>query len=957
MSDTVDLRNHINDVCSKKLNLSSESEEEKSRLQKISGHNNGSIESISVNFFSSINTPEEKEKIPEDAAYSTRIQEVPTPLADNSENKMVDLKSEHDKAKEKWSNSCIKEHIETPSFEKLEIKNEQGFSEQLIDLNSVLQLREKELGIELSHIIFQYGLQLVKESHGGNSTALGQLIYVVDNITAKNFKNFSFKNFTESKSWIKKKFKSDIKHKFKSIEIIKIQHLETGFHDAEIAARNYFSVLLSTILFSITGKLNFGIINSLINKHLTKNIIPNTYRENLIRTLKALRDKPYLRDKLCQINKPKSLSAPANDVIRTTLGINSQERLTDLDARKAVLTALLSHLRQGEDGSCFATPLAITLLHSQIDRCLDDFSSLIQSSKLTRKVNQSIQDFPFILKMSGGKLEHLLVIDTMGLVINHKNSKVKLSSAPGIIAACQSIGIDSSDEAINEILLKQFRKSNETKLEIPVKTLLQELALHAKNLECNRDNGIGVLYLKAQFAYKAQEINPLLQVWENAIAGMAEPDETGMILSEIIKAIIVPLKNELEKFTPHSPTNKKLLIKLIRTELLERIHLQYDPLISPKEKSRESPPSEGAFVLYDKNHTLHPSRWIRIDNPSGFKKFTSRTLESATNKLNLSAQQLDLAEIKPLSMMLSDICNYASTDSYLLSCLHLYYYRNKEISDPIKNYEMIKYTPWITKSGNDFSKVIQVYLESYTTSNSEIYSPKNAKDLLMKIIEIGMKPKNKDSKRLLYSTFQLTPVRITGSHAFNLTLSHPSLSNAWINANDFPYWLNDKVLLPGKQISETIIKKNTTKNFLNKVIECIYSTEQKPSWKKIFNQIPDEWTIRELREHTLEILEKLEPHHLTHSELCNKIDTVLLDSLPQEIKTKVMDSALYFADTNWADGLQDVYLCFLVNPGTGDFEIFMGNTEGKQLKPLIQEQWIINKTWEFFTEVQRQNNS
>jgi hypothetical protein len=80
-------------------------------------------------------------------------------------------------------------------------------------------------------------------------------------------------------------------------------------------------------------------------------------------------------------------------------------------------------------------------------------------------------------------------------------------------------------------------------------------------------------------------------------------------------------------------------------------------------------------------------------------------------------------------------------------------------------------------------------------------------------------------------------------------------------------------------------------------------------------------------------------------QLSREIDTALCQSLSVDLKAKLEHSAVHFGDTNWYQGIHDLHFCFLINPGTGQLELFESYSDGTHLKALDQKDWLINQKW------------
>lgn len=105
-------------------------------------------------------------------------------------------------------------------------------------------------------------------------------------------------------------------------------------------------------------------------------------RRHIDAMLGHLRTNAPLRELIDSTPVPASPHGPAADMIRATLGLAPQEPLTALHVRQAMLSALLTPLRQGRVGSCFATSVAIRMQQGQPLEMARDLRQLIEHEQL-----------------------------------------------------------------------------------------------------------------------------------------------------------------------------------------------------------------------------------------------------------------------------------------------------------------------------------------------------------------------------------------------------------------------------------------------------------------------------------------------------------------------------------------------------------------------------------------------
>ncbi len=168
----------------------------------------------------------------------------------------------------------------------------------------------------------------------------------------------------------------------------------TGFEYATQGA-----IELSKNLITESGKLAsdsfiFGLESVLRNG----TIIPPPDNEFAIHQLDRLRHDKGLQEQLLNIGK-NGVSPSAHQAIRETLGLPPTAPITTKEAQQAALATILSPIRQGSVGSCFATSVAINIHDTRPSDMLRDMSSLIErgyierqngSARIAIPLNQSI---------------------------------------------------------------------------------------------------------------------------------------------------------------------------------------------------------------------------------------------------------------------------------------------------------------------------------------------------------------------------------------------------------------------------------------------------------------------------------------------------------------------------------------------------------------------------------------
>jgi hypothetical protein len=813
--------------------------------------------------------------------------------------------------------------------------------EQLYDLATLLEIK-KSAGIECnsSHLI-KAGLQFGRDAATAPSALLGKLIYLLDS-DPHRLNRHAREQEKELLAWIEKRFSQCIEEVKTGLHCYQKKHLTAGIQDGDLAYQNQLPIEIANFTLSSTGFFNIGLVEEMIEAFTDKANSTHSYPSHLVHSLNQLAANPSLREKLSRILKPSSEEAPANVVIRTTLDLSPTHRITDLEAKKTALTALLTFLRQGSDGSCFATPLVISLLNHRLDKCLDDFAQLLKCSKLTRQVGQESYDFPFILRIGDQSLLKSIRVTRTGKFVLPNGKLIRLSKVPGVIAVMKALGL----EKVKVRMLFQHCKKDELFVEISIKQMLQALVRQARDLPFNKSKSLADLYLHGCFAFAAQECNPLTEMWENAIAGMAEADGQSMVRSAIIASLTKVLGNAINKKFENDLEFGTLLSKHLITLFNQKIHLQWDPHITYSDLSADQYSTEGAFVLYDKGSYSKPSRWLRVDNPKSFQAFVLRVLDEAKKGVKRSDVKVNWAANRDGFQKFE---LYIESLQFLKDAINDYYPLNAENEHPLKNFQELAYAPWVTKSGNSLNKVIQIYLENPGLKPFNQLVPKNAEELLSQLISLARSlPKDLKQKLISQPNYCL-PVRIPYLHAFSIIPGHPTFRSSWTEEIPPADWINAKLIAPGQAISESILPSVSRQQIISSIGNTFIHIQNISEFNKAVQDLPEMISITKFRQALLEIIIKLESDEtlLPHL-IASFLDGSIYQSLPENLKDQLTQSAIHIADSNWARGKHGINFCLVVNPGTGKIEMWVANDEQSHLFPLDQTTWFNHGGWEFF---------
>jgi hypothetical protein len=829
----------------------------------------------------------------------------------------------------------LQEHKDYP-WDDIKKINHPILMEQLIDLIELCQF--KSISLHVNENILSFALEIAKIATLSNLSQnylcsqeilestkqlLGQFIYLINKDPELALKCLVDNDLNETSIKINSEFNKAIQEIEERLTTHYDAHAKTGLQSADVAWQTRLPFEIARFIMSAHGTINVGIIDIFSELFLCEDDLLINYETNLGYALKILKKSPQIRGEFAKIRKPSLVQAPSQDIIRACLNLSNQEVITDYHARLTVLTALLSHLRQGSSGSCFATSLAIEILSAHLAFCLKDLTQLIQEDKLTRVVKGVKKGIPPLRRINDPDLAKTFILDQEGSLFIDNQMAGFIWEAPGVQAACQAIGISSLKEAILAIL-----KKGKFPIKMDFRELLKQLCLYLAETQPLKKNMLGALFAQGCFAFSSQTNHPLLKVWENAIAGMAEAQDGSMIKSNILEATIHVIKKYLRKVNDSSSLQQKVEREFNKS-FYNRIQLRYDPAIVMQgvKDLGDGHSKEGAFVLYDGNQ--------RIDTSKGFIEVLLKTV----SEMNPALGQTE--EGKLILEKLKDIIR----DESFIPTVLTYYHPSNEIVKKLKNYENLPFTPWITRIGNNSKMVLEVYLETSKPLKTERLAIKTPKQLLAKIIELGKTMSEEEKSSYLSNPNKLTPIRIPGNHTFSLMLGNPSLAKAWKENCLTEKWIKKYVLQPGQQIAESQIDPATKEKFISylaqEVLPHLFLNEEKnqkiEAFVNLANKLEDT-SIKKFRTQLLEILRQLySVPNPPMDGIARQFDTVLCESLEPKLKKKLRDSAVHFADTNWCSGIHDIHFCFAVNPGTGDLEIWEAYANGSHFLALDQK--------------------
>lgn len=778
---------------------------------------------------------------------------------------------------------------------------------------------------------------------------LGLLLYFLDThlkIICGKVARLKSVDFIE---WLRKEFQQKLSNITMRIDQTSDSHHKVRLQHRCLTHQTLLSIEVAKILITRRRYLNYPLADLLINYFIKNKEYPLNHEYSLLNGLLTLRNSPSFRAKFSNIKKPHYKHKFAQDLIRVQLGLPPSTLVNTRHTMITILTACLSRPRQGSVGSCFATHLAIILHSSHLELCLNDFIQLIDQGELRKTVNQTVKKFPFLLRIRDQNLNELtLRLSPEGKVFNKEHEEVYLWESPGIMAACNAIGVANP---ISTILnsLQTFPISDKHD-GYPIEIALQPL-LKAVCVEYIRESNLPHSLLPniislASFAFQSQARNGLLSIWGNCLAGMAEGKNGSMIKPSVLNAICKPLARAIHHLLGRTESSKetaKMFIETIKMQLWNSLHLNYDPHIYNTSLDAENDVPEGGFVIYDIQNTTFPSKWLRIDTPALYQQFVEKIVQLVKPKI-ISLLETEHPKINA-AHTIEKLLNYINSPEFITKSMLTYYPKYSVLPNLLEVWEECPYTPWRTISGNVAQSVHEVYFELQSPFSTQIFTPSNPREILICLIEnIRYRSQNPQTDNLINPHLRL-PL-LTTTHAFSLLPNHPSLIQAALSSLDPSQWIDEQIVEPGMEVANSKVSKETIRHTFEWITQHLKQHKEHQHFHKIIDFLPSELSVLEFRQWIGRQLNAINTEILSDPETINQLETEICLSLTDDQKKKWQSSAVHFADTNWNEGYNDINFCIAIHPCSGLLSILEIQDDGRSIRP-IKDHTLLKSAWNY----------
>jgi hypothetical protein len=827
--------------------------------------------------------------------------------------------------------------------------NHPDLMEQLIELYTVAtydsaqadSARTKRLmdyAISVAHIAAQRGPAEIQNA----LTELGQITYLVNESTDH------IEGVVSDTEYTARLFRKALKQVDTRLNELRRNHQRAELQNPQLAQQTALPRELTRFILMKSGHLNFGVIRALHDHFVPREGRFVGYEINLIIGLELFAKNPERRWTFSKINAPDGLMAPGNRLIRQVLQLVPHAEVSDLQAKEVVLSALTSHLRQGFVGSCFATYLGIETMANDLARCMDDLIELIGSGKLSLKVKGSVEEFPFLLKMSHDSGYTEFTVNRSGELITRSGRQAYLWEAPGIHAALSAMGIpvDRHERVVKAALDSRF--DGEPTIKLPMCQFVRDLAQSLVDNQMSGGLGAGSVANILIVGMEGQLAHPLLRAWEYTIASMAERHVDGLMMGLIIKSLSISLLFNYSKLEGAVNTLKRPLMETFMQTFLSRARIQYDPALQGQLASNDGHSIAGGFVLHD---ALNSEAWESVDTPENFQCFIAEILEET--RIQMIAGQNNETDRQAVHDLLSELHEIiANPDGpFIGQCVAIYNYGVILPATYTPDPSALPRTPWIDKIGNNPDKVHQVYFEVDKPPLWAATKPHSADQLLESLLTLARNASPKVKAFVTENPYHLIPVRCPGSHIFSLIPGDPSFMEGWKNEDDSDAWMQQRLIDPGMEIASKSIQGYTRRSVLRMVRMQLISPEHQQDFDAAVEKIPKNCTYSEFRDRLLTAASEANKFQTHPRKLVQTVDSLLFEYLPPAQKQRLLESAVTFADTNWNLGSHDVHFGFMFNPFSKRLEIWQVMDDRSAARAVDQIGWVQAQPWEFLVDL------
>lgn len=738
---------------------------------------------------------------------------------------------------------------------------------------------------------------------------------------------------------------------------------QQGWEDIATARNVIRCRLLANTLIEEDGNLNLPLLQQLIplfkeRLYATVRSADGVRDRRILAVLELLQADRSFQAKLKQIVKPYA-NPLSEEVIRETVGLELGKPVTDAHARRAVLAAWLTTLRQAI-GSCFATAPAILVQEEQPVRFLQDLDELLATGQLKRTFGGIEYTAP--MSLSGGNVPSAFKgIAYCSLLRRWEYTFASFAESKPAFTRWNlyaSLGLQSDEpggigEALFAVVREQFEQA---KLELEaVQNQLQHqhAAVQMTEHRFRTATEQEARWLRMEYQTKMGEVRSL-QEQQDLLAKRCQ--KLGNLYPTLIE--------KLDQLFP------QYFQEVYDADLRDVGQEFYDD-------------APAGFRLVYKHGRSIASQWTRLMGPDDFvgalKDFFIAIEGELTHDPDFQGLERDLTAIVTAAVLRVRSPEFLSSALNRMAAAH----GLAPLPDPVAQLDLLPKKPWVYRSGGTMTNLIGCYFGLSEPAQEVSRWMESPIELLVYLLDVLKTLPDKQAELFLKDPEKRMLVH-SPTHAFSLKPGWRPFVEGWYRNNAFTYtWVRDEWVLPRKDFVDHIVLTQDKMRFLSDRLAEVgalfsypFGTMSPPEFRRtivdaIGNDaapLVDAFLMRMLplsdREEALrrvvDILKRIDPTlkptiSLPESPFigADQVRAAALQAVSNPTGTSIdwqsailksaqelgyaLPAPILFADTNWA---QDAF-GFTINPGTGEWELCRFDFLGAAGLPMAEwKQWL-----------------
>jgi len=759
----------------------------------------------------------------------------------------------------------------------------------------------------------------------------GQLLFIADRDPVKCANLINRKDFEADKKAVQLCFTLEMKALKTSIDAFVKNEASLGICNESALYAGLVPKEIAKAMVTSTGLINLGIVSGLKKALFLPGDVAQ--QKEMDKVFKDLEKKNTRWNAIKEQKAPAAKDAPSRVLIVATLDLPVDHEVTDVDAKRAALSAHLTLLVQTNIGNCFADSAGKLIKKLDPSRYAGDLNALILHSKLQRKVNGKEKTVEFELNGNNSDLQNPVKIGKNGSFQQFWGTYFVWQSH-GFKLAANAMGIPS--DKYEESMKKAVETLSKNKGSDKFTTSAQEIILElAGNDQAKAHLGY--------FGFTALRENPLQRSWENTLAAMAELRPRSLVRGQILQCVQTVL---MQQFQTRNVFQDALLSKVFQqfmVNLNKNIVIEYSPNANVQNATKVSADGKstagGAFIIKG------------VNSGEEFQKFVVTALQTSVDSFATVAKENSKAFLTQSAERLN---KFVMDKTFLSLAVRLFDPNNVAGKDPVS-------LPWVAPYGDDPFEVLRVYYEE--KQQVVEFQPQDASALFGTLLQYEVErlqaaPNSKPTRVILCSpqhAFEFTPntkefkaslegVKQAGGVEAFMKQYLKAANDAWKQA---PLKVEDKNKIV-KWVADNLIPE---KEVVVAFFADIESIDKRAKLSKFYN----------------ELVERIKPYIQTldkagqESALLALKGYVLSEGLPVELKTSLSRFVVPFANTNREletpnakegdkkdEKIKNPVLsfCFYPDPIAQKITFNVVPNIGPRVIAMNQDEWVNNQPWE-----------